>query len=493
MDTVARLPGILPRMKIPFFTRKPSHHLAISVDSDGARTVLFDHKGRVTGSARSAIASTVGSQGWIEQRPADILSAVRDTLRAAEVTTKPAVAAALMTESDAILCWDRESGEALSPAFSSTAAETPKEQRDIESGIRRRTGRMPTGRCGAIRMQWCVENLDAVKDAASRGTLVTSPLVSWLLFHLIGGEPRIICDSANARETLLFDPKSRDWNADMVGLFDLERAYLPTCVPTMVNFGVLKDNGVPLYLVTSKRSASMLAGNAVPDTTTAFIELDQEATLLCALPEDGAVPEHFLEMIILDDNKDVVPGSEGRIYGAGAALARQLTQTGHADDIDKIGEWMTQTSQAPIFLNGVGGLGSPWWRDDFPTEFVGDGDAREQAVSVAESLLFMLKENLDSMALVSDYINEMVVRGELARIDGFCQRLADLTGTPVWRYPDDDSIARGAAWIVADQPPEWQTDQPTVFTPVKDAELTDRFWRWQAQMFKRLKQFADDD
>ncbi len=493
MDTSPPFPGILRAMKIPFFSRKPSHHLAISINNQDARSLLFDRKGRIAGSSSKAIPSSSGPQGWIEQNPADILAAVRDTLRAAEVSAKPAVAAALMIEPDAILCWDKQTGEALSPAFSSTAAETPKEQRDIADGIRRRTGRMPTGRCGAIRMQWCVENLDAVKEAADRGTLVTSPLVSWLLFHLIEGEPRIICDSANARETLLFDPKSRDWNTDMVGLFDLERSYLPTCVPTMVNFGVLKDNGVPLYLVTSKRSASMLAGNAVPDTTTAFIELDDEATLLTALPEDGAVPEHFLDMIVLDDNKDVVGGTEGKIHGAGAALAWQLAKTGRADDIDKIGEWMTQVSNAPVFLNGIGELASPWWRHDFPTEFVGDGDSREQTVAVAESLLFMLKENLDSMALVSGYINQMVVRGELARIDGFCQRLADLTGSPVWRYPDDNNIARGAAWLVADQPEQWQADEPTVFTPTRDSELTDRFWRWQAQMFQRLKQYADID
>ncbi len=480
-------------MKIPFFSRKPSHHLAVSVNSQSARATLFDRKGRISGDVSNDIASTTGPQGWIEQHPDNILAAVQNCLSAPEVNAKPAVAAALVVAPDAILCWDRETREALSPAFSSTDAVTPKELRDIENGIRRRTGRMPTGRCGAIRMQWCIDNLEQVADAAERGTLVTSPLVSWLLFHLIEGPPRIICDSANARETLLFEPKKRDWDAEMLGLFDLEPAFMPQCVPTMVDFGVLKANGVPVYLVTNKRSASMLAGNDVPDTTTAFIELDSEATTLTALPEDGAVPEHFLEMIILDDNKDVVGGTEGKIHGAGAALTWQLAQTDHAGDIDKIGEWLTQVDNAPVFLNGIGGLGSPWWRHDFPTEFVGEGDARQQTVAVAESLLFMLKENLDSMALVSGYINQMVVRGELARIDGLCQRLADLTGTPVWRYPSDDNIARGAAWLVADQPPEWQKDEPQVFTPVKDSELTDRFWRWQAQMFQRLKQYADVD
>ncbi|HHQ14974.1 MAG TPA: hypothetical protein ENK16_08075, partial [Chromatiales bacterium] len=273
----------------------------------------------------------------------------------------------------------------------------------------------------------------------------------------------------------------------------LDRAFLPACVPTMVDFGVLKDNGTPLYLVTSKHAASMLAGNQVPEATTTFVELDHNATTQCALPEDGAVPEHFLEMIILDDNKEVVLGTEGKIFGAGAALKQQLAESGNGDNLDRIGEWMTQSSEVPAFINGIGGLGSPWWQYDFPSEFIGEGDARAKAVGVAESLLFMLKENLDSMALVSGYINQMVVRGKLARINGLCQRLADLTGTPVWRYPNDGNIARGIAWLVADQPEDWQQDAPEVFTPVADSELKDRFWRWQSQMIQRLRQYADDD
>jgi glycerol kinase len=86
----------------------------------------------------------------------------------------------------------------------------------------------------------------------------------------------------------------------------------------------------------------------------------------------------------------------------------------------------------PVFINAVGGLGSPWWRPGAMSYLVGDGPPWERAVAVAESILFLIRANLDTMTLSECDIERLTVTGGLARLDGMCWRLADLSGRPVY-------------------------------------------------------------
>ena len=51
----------------------------------------------------------------------------------------------------------------------------------------------------------------------------------------------------------------------------------------------------------------------------------------------------------------------------------------------------------PLFMNGVGGLGSPFWQPDFPVEFIGSGADLQLLASVVESIVFLLSVNLEAM------------------------------------------------------------------------------------------------
>ena len=97
----------------------------------------------------------------------------------------------------------------------------------------------------------------------------------------------------------------------------------------------------------------------------------------------------------------------------------------------------------PLFLNGVSGLGSPFWRPDFASRFVGDGDGREKVVAVAESIVFLLMLNLEEFPTPSDRLREILMSGGLSPLDGLCQRLADLSGLPPAHFcvPAGDILA----------------------------------------------------
>ena len=62
---------------------------------------------------------------------------------------------------------------------------------------------------------------------AGRGELAAGTIESWLVAKLTGGRIHV-SDHTNASRTLLYDIRSRDWDADLLALFDVPREVLPS-------------------------------------------------------------------------------------------------------------------------------------------------------------------------------------------------------------------------------------------------------------------------
>jgi len=149
-------------------------------------------------------------------------------------------------------------------------------------------------------------------------------------------------------------------------------------------------------------------------------------------------------------------------------------------------EWLQREGDVPLFLNGVSGLGSPFWNPVFNSRFVGEGELWQQAVAVVESITFLLQINLEGMATYVPVPAAIHIGGGLAQLDGFCQRLANLAGIPVIRPAQSEATSRGCAFLLAGCPDDWQAEPDDVFRLRADAGLADRYARWKALMGSSL-------
>jgi glycerol kinase len=174
---------------------------------------------------------------------------------------------------------------------------------------------------------------------------------------------------------------------------------------------------------------------------------------------------------------------EGPVNGANAALDWIGAELGIADVETHLPESLARESEPPLFLNGVSGLGAPFWVADFKSRFVGDGEDWQKVVSVAESIVFLLQANLDEMRALSPPAAQLFVTGGLSRYDGLCQRLADLSGLPAYRPVEYEATARGTAYLLAGCPKEWPEPEPgREFTPHANVALAARYKRWRVAM-----------
>jgi glycerol kinase len=470
----------------------PGLVLALDQGGHGSRAVLFDASGTEIAVAHVPVATRHEADGFIEQDPLEL---VRSLERAAlDVCDSPAagawpiVAAGLATQRSTIVCWERSSGRALSNAISwqdRRNAAWLERLRPFAEEVRRLTGLVLSPHYGASKLRWCLDHVYAVGRAAERGDLAFGPLSSYLLNRLLEERPEV-ADPANASRTLLFDPATLDWSPPLLDAFGIDRGCLPACVPTRSDYGHLPVGGrrIPLTACTGDQSAAALAFGT-PDELVALINVGTGAFVQRAAPADAPLPEGLLRSVLRSDRAGAVYSHEGTVNGAGSAVSWLADRV--ALDVERAVASLDVRpgDEPPLFMNGIGGLGAPYWQAGFPVEFVGDADETLQLAAVVESIVFLVCTNLDAMRRAAA-IASARISGGLSRCDYLCQALADLSGLTVERYALQEATSRGVAYLAAGEPPDWRpVPLDRRFAPRVNPALVSRHARWRVEMATR--------
>jgi glycerol kinase len=466
----------------------------LSIDQGGqsSRVIAFDVRGRSLGSAAVPVRTTSTGPGRFEQDPEALVGSILSALGevADALPTGVRVRAGLATQRSSIACWDRITGQALTPVLSWRDTRNAPWLSSLgldETLVRRITGLRPSAHYGASKLRWCLDHYPDVGAALDQGRLAWGPLASFLIFRLTR-ERTLAADPANASRTLLMDLGTRDWSAAMTGAFGLPTAALPPIVPENSPFGTLSAPGrsIPLVRCTGDQPAALFADGA-PNPFTAFVNAGTGAFALQQANWPNAEERLLTSVIRADDG--VSFALEGTVNGAGAALQAEAQALG-------VGDWAKAVSgvrpsvDLPIFLNGHSGLGSPWWRESFRSRYVGDGTPAARLAAVFDSIVFMLAVNLEAIRERIGRQSSIRVSGGLSLADGLCQGLADLTKLPVGRPATVEATARGLAWLGTSRHDEWGATEMLAFRPGPNPPLQARFERWRGYMDSAL---ADDD
>lgn len=472
-----------------------SYFLGIDQGSHSSRAVLFDDNGELVIQAAEPIVPERPCPGCIEYEAGALLNSVETVVKRVlggiEAENRGHIAACgIATQRSTVLAWD-VNGNALSPALSwqdVRAKSLVDSLKSNEQVIRRLTGLPLTPFYSASKMHWLLHHCARVKQC-ERGNLRLSPLVSYLLFHLLDNKPYVI-DYSNAQRTQLFDVDALTWSRRLCGWFEIDISRLPLCQPMCASYGTLSATTIPVTAVCGDQNAAMF-GIGKLEQGVALINIGSGAFVLRELDgySDSATQ---ITGIALADQRGVSYMREATINGAGNALSWAEKRWGVDKLADSLPEWMRVVTEPPVFINAVGGLGTPWMRGDIGSTFVGSGEhaAAEKAVAIIESIVFMIQVNLELMGAEAP-LNKIRVSGGLSNLDGLCQKLSNLSGLEVVRSHVAEASARGAAWLAAGRPGNWNIttadDTRLVrFTPQPAERLQMRYRVFQSELDRIL-------
>jgi glycerol kinase len=224
------------------------------------------------------------------------------------------------------------------------------------------------------------------------GRLAWGPLASFLLYHLLKSSPYAL-DHANAQRTQLWHLASRKWDPMLMDLFEIPPVPMPETHPTCHNYGPLAVADIPVTSVTGDQNAAFFSLGR-PKTNTAAVNVGSGAFILAPTGAKPGRNSKLLNGLLNSTPGKTLYAMEGTVNGAGSAFTWAAKRWQMPDLVLRMPEFFRRQQPPPIFINTVGGLGSPWWRPDMAPFFAGDGMLPDRAVALAESIIFLVQANL---------------------------------------------------------------------------------------------------
>ena len=477
--------------------RRAPLFLALDQGGHASRALVFDARSNLIATAEKRISTRHPARDRVEHDPKALIASMRlvcrNIARQLGQRTAQIRCAGLATQRSTIVCWDRKTGNALSPVISwqdRRAARRVQALKAHAGAVHKITGLVLSPHYGASKLAWCLDRLPPVRCALRQQRLATGPLASFIMFNLLLEKP-LLADPANASRTLLWDYRSRDWSPELLKLFKIPAGILPQCVPTQYAFGHLRlgEHKVPLTLVTGDQPAALFACGQ-PHADWSYINIGTGAFI--QQPHGRRLPRvaGLLGSVLWQDQKRALYVLEATVNGAGSALLwlRERLVVAESRMSAEMSRWL-DLEGIPLFINGISGLGSPYWVPSLRSRFIGRGTSAQQFAAVVESIVFLLCVNLDRMRKSHIHMRRIVITGGLAQWDGVCQRLADLTGLVVLRPRLYEATARGLAWLLRARPR--RATHGTKFKPIKNLLLEMRYRRWHTALQRQLKSQKD--
>jgi len=437
--------------------------LAIDQGTTSTRSLLFDASGRLVASAQREFAQHYPQAGWVEHDLEDIWRDVLGTARdVIEQASGPIAAIGIANQRETVAVWDRATSAPIHRAIvwqdRRTAASCEKLRKEgAEDLIRARTGLLLDPYFSATKLAWILDNVADARTRAERGELAFGTIDSFLLWRLTGGRVHAT-DATNAARTMLFDIHRQCWDAELLDLFRIPEALLPTARDSSFIFGAAASGlfgaNIPIAGMAGDQQAA-LVGQACFEPG---MVKSTYGTGCFTLLNTGSHPAPVRPGILttLAYRIDGVPtyATEGAIFAAGAAikwLRDKLGLIAEAAETSGVAARLASNHgvyMVPAFI----GLGAPHWDPHARGLICGltlDAGAEHIVRAALESVAYQTFDLMEAMTggEAGPAPQALRVDGGMSGNDWLCQFLADILQAPAERPLMLETTALGAAYL----------------------------------------------
>ncbi|GGD58089.1 glycerol kinase GlpK [Erythrobacter arachoides] len=480
--------------------------LVLDEGTTSTRAMLFDAAGALHGIAQEELAQHYPQSGRVEHDAGEIwqqtLACARAMVTAAGGADRIA-AIGITNQRETVVAWDTASGEPLHRAIVWQDRRTANFCAELkaaghEEAVRAKTGLVLDPYFSATKMRWLLDNSDAVRAAATAGTLAFGTVESWLVWKLTGGA-RHVTDASNASRTLLLALEGKDWDADLLALFGVPRAALPAIVDCAGDLGTttLLGASIPICgMAGDQQAATIGQGCLAPGETKATY-----GTGAFVLANTGTKPprsdHRLLGTVLWQIAGERTYALEGSVFVAGSLIKYLRDTLGLLDDAAQ-SEALARSvadSGGVVIVPALAGLGAPHWRPQARGMIAGLGFDSTRAHIARAALEAMAHQTHDlALAFAADDAGWASLRidGGMAANDWMAQDVADILGIAVVRPVLVETTALGAAMLAAvgagihatlAEAATAMIGATTCFTPAMDEPVrTERLARWQAAL-----------
>jgi glycerol kinase len=440
---------------------------AIDQGTTSTRFMIFDHGGNEVGRHQLEHEQILPQAGWVEHNPIEIwertVSVVRTAMQKANLQASDLAALGITNQRETAVVWDKRTGRPYYNAIVWQDTRTDRIASALDRDgrgdvIRRKAGLPPATYFSGGKIQWILENVDGVREAAERGDAIFGNTDSWLLWHLTNGNH--VTDVTNASRTMLMNLETLDWDDELLSFFNIPRQMLPEIRPSSdpATYGATGKDGplrgdVPLTGDLGDQQAAMFGqvcfapGEAKNTYGTGNFMLLNTGTELVR-------SENGLLTTVCYKFGDAAPvyALEGSIAVTGSAvqwLRDQLHIINSAEESETLARQVEDTGGV-CFVPAFSGLFAPYWRSDARGAIVGlsrfNTDAHI-ARATLEAICYQSRDVVEAMAQDSGVTLDVLKVDGGITVNELCMQIqADVLGVAVSRPVVAETTALGAAY-----------------------------------------------
>ncbi len=487
--------------------------------------MVFDHSGREIGRHQLEHEQILPRAGWVEHNPVEIWertsSVLMSVLNSTKLQADDLAALGITNQRETALVWNKRTGRPYYNAIVWQDTRTDRIAAALDRDghgdiIRNKAGLPPATYFSAGKVQWILENVEGVREAAEKGDAIFGTPDTWVLWNLTGGPQGgvHITDVTNASRTMLMDLETLDWDDDLLALFGIPRQMLPQIKPSSSPepYGMTLASGplggeVALTASLGDQQAAMvgqvcLAAGEAKNTygTGNFLLLNTGEKIVRS--SNGLLTTVCYQFASRNGGPaKPVYALEGSIAVTGSAIQWLRDQLGIISGAAQSESLARQVADngGVYFVPAFSGLFAPYWRSDARGAIVGLSRFNTNAHvarAALEAICYQSRDVVDAMEADSG------VHLEVLKVDGgitannLCMQIqADVLGVDVVKPVVAETTALGAAYAAGlavgfwSDPDELRAnwDEDKRWTPAwSEEQRADGYAGWQKAVQRTL-------
>lgn len=447
--------------------------LALDEGTTSTRSILFDRKGKIVASAQKELTQHYPASGWVEHDAMEIYASQYATMTEAVVASgidpDEIAAVGITNQRETTVVWNRHTGRPIAPAIVWQCRRTQPlceqlKKDGYEALVREKTGLPIDAYFSASKIRWLLEHTAGAKEASQNGDLLFGTIDTWLIWKLTGGKVHAT-DLTNASRTMLFNIHTRQWDEELLRLFDIPSSMLPEVKMSADDFGSLTLLGaeIPIRGVAGDQQAALFgqacfsAGDAKNTYGTGCFLLMNTGTAprtnasglitTLAATEKGRPPEYALE---------------GSVFVGGAVIQWLRDELGFLRDSADSAYFASKVPDngGVYVVPAFAGLGAPHWDMSARGTITGltRGSGRNHIIRAAlEAIAYQTNDILKAMQQTIDMpLRVLKVDGGASKNAFLMQFQADISAITVQKSGETEATALGAAFLAGIACGFWQ-------------------------------------
>ena len=430
--------------------------IAIDQGTTSTRTVAFDADLNIIHSKQKEYPLIYPNDGWVEIEPEELMNSVYSTIDPVLDACSDVSALGITNQRETTLVWDSDSGKPIYNAIvwqdRRTAEQCMQLKKDgYEETIKNATGLLLDPYFSATKISWILNNVDGARQKADAGKLRFGTVDTYLLWQLTDGNV-YKTDVTNASRTNLYNIHTKEWDSELLKIFNIPKSMLPEVFPSESHYGSF-DRGNKTIKITGiigDQQGALVGQRCFQPGqmkatfgTGCFLMVNSGSEYLQST-------SGLLNTLGYGLSGSVPYALEGSIFSAGTIIQWLRDNLEFFSDsaesinlLDERGE-----SNGVLFIPGFTGIGAPHWNAEIRASFYGitrDTTKKDMVTAAFKSLIYQVMDIKEALSIDGIEIKNLSIDGGMAANSSFCQLLSDFLGQEVRVPPSLESTAIGAA------------------------------------------------